>query len=182
MRYLAFNIILAVMLLPLGCDDNPTGPENVLVLSDGFERLGSPTYTGWQIAQDSIEFDIDTPVEGSVYSLMLRPGNDIAGTAEKFLDNEHGSGIYQFSVWAKMSSGQPSQTGYVQFGVFAGDVVTQAKSTPLTDTSWAWITITDTLTLGQDEQLYLKLSCGAGHTGDQWYSLFDAVRLEKINR
>ncbi len=179
MRKIDFVIISITMVIILACSSS-TEPEDILVLSDSFERFGSPTYIGWQITPDSVDFDGDTPVEGSVHSILLRPGNDMEGSAEKFLDNEHGSGEYKFSVWAKMSSNQPDSTGYVQFGVFSGDIVTQLNTIVLTESEWEQLEITENLTLGSEDQLYIKLSCGAGQTGDTWYSLFDEVKIWKL--
>lgn len=181
MRKTAFITTGLLILTLIACEDNSTGPENVLVLSDSFERSGSPTTTGWQIVTDLYDFDIDTPEDGGYYSLMLLPGNDIEGTAVKTIEVEHGDGIYTFSVWGKMSTDQPENTAYIKFGVLSNEIPTQLTTFELSDTTWTQFTVTDTLAFETDDLIYIKLSCGAGQTGDQWYSLFDAVRLEKLN-
>lgn len=180
MRNVALIIISLGLLILSACDKNSTELEDILVLSDGFEVLGNPTHAGWQIVPELTDFDGDTPLDGSVYSLKLMPGNDIEGTAIKTIDAEHGDGIFKFSVWAKMSADQPGGTGYIKFGVLRGDLLTQRSSIELVDTLWAQLEVIDTLSFEPNDQIYIGLSCGAGHTGDQWYSLFDAVRIEKI--
>jgi hypothetical protein len=174
-------IILSSVLLILACSEKATEPEDILVLSDSFERLGNATHVGWQIDPGLTDFSGDTPTEGNnIWSLKLLPGNTSEGFATKLLDVEHGDGIYSFSVWARMSSGQPAETGYIRYGVMHDGTVTQSTTFNLDDTLWAEYSVTDTLTFEAGDRIYIHLSCGSSAEPVEWYSLFDLVRIEKL--
>jgi len=172
-----FIIIFGLFIL--ACDDS-TSPENILILSISFERNGVGSLIGWEIDPELADYSGSTPVDGGSKSLKLISGNTSEGYATKKITANHGDGIYQLSIWGKMSSEQLDSTGKVIFGTVNNGTVTQDKTAYLEDTVWTEITITDTLTFAENDSIYIKLSAGTSETSEVWYSLFDLLQLELI--
>ena len=177
------RILIAITLIGLlafvACNKS-TEPENVLILTDSFERFGNPTVTGWQVNSDSSLFSGDTPEGGDIFSLRLFPGNTSEGTASKLITADHGDGVYRFSVWGKRSQDQPSHTGYVRFCVIRDNILTQSTQFELTDTAWTEYAVTDTLSFEPDDRIQIFLSCGYSEEPASWHSYFDLVTIEKL--
>ena len=177
MRYLI--TLLSLSLIIIACNKESTAPDSTLILYDSFEVEGAGSYRNWTIEEGLTDFDNSTPADGGAVSLKLTADGDIEGCAVKEIVADHGDGIYEFSVWARMSANQPESTGYAIFGVSDDDGVIQEKTVMLTDTVWTCYTIVDTLTFEAGNYLYMKLSPGLPEGDNTWYSLFDVVRVEK---
>ena len=172
-------VLITICLTMLACNKESTAPESTLILYDSFEIEGAGSYRNWTIEEGLAGFDNSTPPGGGACSLELTADGDIEGCAIKEIVADHGDGIYEFSIWAKMSAVQPEGTGYVVFGVSDDDGVIQEKTALLTDTAWTQYMIVDTLTFEAGNYLYMKLSPGLPEGDETWYSLFDVLRLEK---
>ncbi len=177
MKYLF--VLIAICLAIVACNKKSTAPENRLILYDSFETEGVGSYAGWTVQEGQADFDNSTPADGGSVSLMLIADGEIEGTAVKEIVADHGDGIYTFSIWGRMSTDQPEETGYITFGISDDDDVLQEKSVFLTDTTWTKYTLVDTLSFDAGQYLYMKLSPGLPEGDAVWYSLFDLLRLDK---
>jgi hypothetical protein len=172
-------ILTAITFLIIAGCKNSTDPEDMLVLSDSFEVNHVGSYSGWHIDPARADFSDDAPDGGGSWSLSLTPGNTSEGYAIKYLEPNHGDGIYRMSIWVKRY-GTGTNYASVKFGKMEADsTLTLKEEIPAPDSACRNVIITDTLAFESGDRIYIKLSAGTSEV-DTWQSLFDLVRMEKL--
>lgn len=173
---LRYSIIFALCLIALlSCKKDSTGPEDIVIISDSFERYGAPSHQGWRVNSDLTSASDDTPTDGGQWSLRLDPGQPPAiGNAVLEIEPSYGDGVYEFSAWVKTSG-----EGFIRLGVLSLDQIIDSTTATASDSVWTKLIIVDTLSFASGDEIYLELSAGTSEVAN-WYALFDLAKLVKL--
>ena len=166
------------------CSSKSTKPvEEENLLSNGsFEVDGEPTLSGWTPANSNLAEVVSQPAPGGGdYSLQLSADwFPTSGFVTSVVPELHDGDIVLLSadVRAVGSSGGGS------IGVYAGHparIVSSHSKTEITyDTSWSLLSLTDTLTLGTSDSVWVKLS-SLNTEIEQRIGQFDRVSLVRLD-
>jgi len=177
MRYA--GLVIIIILGILACDKDATGPtDSDLIFDDSFEKNGQPNSEKWIVYSDTVLYSNDTPSGGGSWSLNLQPGwVPEVSYADASIQQQPGTGIYKLSVWVKCIDGE--EPAIIEFGILSDDGYSEPKTIRIYSSEWAQVSITDTLALRQNDEIFISLSAGwAEVTAEN--ILFDLIMLEKL--
>ncbi len=183
------------LLVSLGCSDSrewpPSPPVPVrnynlrtldLVQNGSFEFNGHPSLQGWLVDSDTsnVSFSADAPPHGGDYSLSLNCDWIYAGYVESGMGVPAGKVILRFSVWGKAIRGQGWEAGAFALLYFKrGGILSGINGIFVTDSSWTFGSVTDTLNTLPGDSVVVALAGDEGQfAGGR--ALFDLCRLEVL--
>jgi hypothetical protein len=183
-RFLTSLFMMSFVLLPLGCKQSSLEPssETINLLSNGsFETNNTPTLDGWRFGNEHLAQVInEAPANGGNWSLQLT--SDWAPTTGYVYTPVSGvkSGeIVRLSAYVR-GVGLWGGSGIIMISVGPAVFGEHTKSVFSTDTVWNQISLTDTLTLGSNDTVWVILSSPITEIA-QYKQLFDLVTLKKVS-
>lgn len=156
----------------------PTIGRNLLE-NGSFEVDHGPTLQGWQLGSSQLaSLANDAPPGGGNWSLKLTADwAPTMGFAYTSVNHLRSGDIVKLSSFIR---GIRGGAGFIELRVGPSIWNANGKSISSQDILWRKISLTDTLTLGPNDSVWVVLS--SGHT--EWLAregLFDLVRLEKMS-
>ena len=155
----------------------PSGDEDLLINSS-FEIKGVPSWNGWSISHPSaVNFSEDTPPRGGSWSVTMGPGwIPVVLFISETVAAPEGTHGYALSFWAK----RVYVGGWVEFILEQPDSSVVRKTTIISDSTWTFYSLLDTLPANDGDSFTVKLTGGWSELagGETFY---DLVRLEKLD-
>jgi hypothetical protein len=177
------TLAMAIFLL-VGCKESITTIDNGaynLIKNSSFEKFFRPSLNGWwanTIDTAFIRFSRDVPEGGGHYSISLRNEWSFPGTITYTIAPPTGTHRYQLFAW-----GKAIRAGSIRVGgdmsiinKIYDDVYILRKWYHFSDTTWAYATLTDTLTTSSADSVLIELRGNIDQIS-AGYVLFDLCKF-----
>jgi hypothetical protein len=185
--YPRLAVVGAILFLSMGADCRSFGTEPVesqnLLQNGSFERTGEASLDGWRIANAMLTSTAkEAPPHGGLWSLKLAADwAPTTGFVTAAIPEARNGDILQLSAYVRALPPYGGGTIGLLVGEDSFQIPRHAKWVSTTDTVWTYLSLIDTLSMGEDDSVWVRLSSLATEVTAR-EGLFDLVSLERLER
>ncbi len=178
-------ITLCLAFASLSCKESTTGPSQGvgnLLTNPTFEENGVPSLHGWVVPDSSIiHFSTDIPPDGSGHTITLDAHWYAPwpyGTIYQIVIPVAGTHKYRLSVFGRRVGVGGLILAYFRRPSATGSALRFQLT--ISDTVWAYYSLTDTITTSATDSLFLTIT-GGGTEVRAGTSYFNTCRFEELD-